>query len=54
MPRTRTLVGRINGTTGAYLGNRGRQRDTNATGNRITNHTGNYRNIRSAFGMATG
>lgn len=54
MPRARTLVGRINGTTGAYLGNRGRQRDTNATGNRITNHAGNYRNIRAAFGMATG
>lgn len=53
MARARTLVGRINGTTGAYLGNR-RERDTNARGNRLTNRAGNYRNIRAAFGMTTG
>ena len=53
MARARTLKGRINGTTGAYLGNT-RQRDTNARGNRLTNHTGNYRNIRAALGLSTG
>ena len=53
MARARTLVGRINGTTGAYLGNT-RQRDTNARGNRLTNHEGNYRNIRAALGLTTG
>ena len=53
MARATTLKGRINGTTGAYLGN-SRQRDTNARGNRLTNHTGNYRNIRAAFGLSTG
>ncbi len=53
MARARTLVGRINGTTGAYLGNRGRQRNTNARGNVLTNHVGNYRNIRAAFGLST-
>lgn len=53
MPRARTLVGRINGNTGAYLG-RTRQRDTNARGNRLTNHRGNYRNIRAAMGLSTG
>lgn len=53
MARARTLVGRINGTTGAYLGNT-RQRDTNARGNRLTNHAGNYRNIRAALGLTTG
>lgn len=53
MARARTLVGRINGTTGAYLGNT-RQRDTNARGNRLTNHAGNYRNIRAALGLSTG
>lgn len=53
MARARTLAGRINGTTGAYLGNT-RQRDTNARGNRLTNHTGNYRNIRAALGLSTG
>ncbi|MBR1526921.1 MAG: hypothetical protein IJ640_09735 [Prevotella sp.] len=54
MARARTLVGRINGSTGAYLGNGGRQRNTNARGNNLTNHTGNYRNIRAAFGLSTG
>ena len=53
MARARTLVGRINGTTGAYLGN-SRQRDINARGNRLTNHQGNYRNIRAALGLSTG
>ena len=53
MPRATTLRGRINGATGAYLGNT-RQRDTNARGNRMTNHTGNYRNIRAALGLSTG
>ena len=53
MPRARTLAGRINGRTGAYLGNT-RQRDTNARGNRLTNHTGQYRNIRAAMGLSTG
>ena len=53
MARATTLRGRINGTTNAYLGN-SRQRDTNARGNRLTNHAGNYRNIRSAFGLSTG
>ena len=53
MARATTLKGRINGTTGAYLGNT-RQRDTNARGNRLTNHEGNYRNIRAALGLTTG
>jgi hypothetical protein len=53
MARARSLAGRIRGITNAYLGNT-RQRDTNARGNRLTNHRGNYRNIRSAFGLSTG
>ena len=53
MARATTLKGRINGTTGAYLGN-SRQRDTNARGNRLTNHKGNYLNIRAALGLSTG
>ena len=53
MARATTLKGRINGTTGAYLGN-SRQRDTNARGNRLTNHAGNYSNIRAALGLTTG
>ncbi|MBR4533897.1 MAG: hypothetical protein IKO85_05070 [Bacteroidaceae bacterium] len=54
MARPRTLLGRISGATGTYLGNRGRQRDTNARGNRLTNHAGQYRNIRAAMGLSTG
>lgn len=53
MARRRTLANVINGNTNAYLGN-SRQRDTNARGNRLTNHAGNYRNIRAAFGLSTG
>lgn len=53
MARATTLRGRINGTTNAYLGN-SRSRDTNARGNRLTNHAGNYRNIRAALGLSTG
>ncbi len=54
MPRRAgSLVNRINGNTNAYLGQT-RQRDTNARGNRLTNHRGNYRNIRAALGLSTG
>ena len=53
MARATSIRGRINGTTQAYLGN-SRQRDTNARGNRLTSHRGNYRNIRAALGLSTG
>lgn len=53
MAKATSVKGRVNGSTGAYLGN-SRQRDTNARGNRLTNHRGNYRNIRAAFGLSTG
>ncbi|MBR4993862.1 MAG: hypothetical protein IKY04_06390 [Lachnospiraceae bacterium] len=52
MPRARTLVGRINGATGAYLGNN--RRHSLTPGNRLASHNTVYRQLRRSFGMSAG
>lgn len=52
MPRARTLVGRINGMTGAYMGNSNRRQLVR--GNRMGSHQTVYRQLRKSFGLSAG
>lgn len=52
MARERTLQGRINGNTGAYLGNS--RRRSLEPGNRLASHQTVYRQLRKSFGLSTG
>lgn len=54
MARATTVRGRINGSTGAYLGNTRTRMIGPNTGNRLASHTQNYRRIRQAMGMSAG
>lgn len=52
MARARTLAGRINGSTGAYMGNN--RRHSLTPGNRLASHNKVYRQLRRTFGMSAG